>query len=232
MSQYLEDLPMTPRKAVRSISSVLFVATALCTTWVFAAGGGAGADAKPKGTSSKGGAAPVSSEPKRDPDNVAGLSMFMEGTLKGNAQYLAKDYQGAIDTYRQAMTMAPKNSLGPYLLGEAQLATNNLAEAEASFAQAESLSDNRNPQLRSHILFCIASTKELRKKFDDARIAWQAYNEHASKFADAGGFPQSATARVQVIDDIVKLNKAYEIVRQRIAAEKVDGGTAPAASGK
>ncbi len=156
--------------------------------------------------------------------------MFMEGTLKGNAQYLAKDYQGAIDTYRQAMTMAPKNPLGPYLLGEAQLATNNLAEAEAAFAQAESLSDNRNPLLRSHILFCIASTKELRKKFDEAKIAWQAYNEHASKFSDAGGFPQSATARIQVIDDIVKLNKAYEVVRQRIAAEKLDGGTSPTAA--
>lgn len=214
---------MTPRKAVRSISGILFVTTAmaLCGTWVFAAG--ASGDAKPKG---KGATAPTSSEPKRDPDNVAGLSMFMEAALKGNAQYLAKDYQGAIDTYRQAMTLAPKNALGPYLLGEAQLATNNLAEAEASFAQAETLSDNRNPQLRSHILFCIASTKELRKKFDDAKVAWQAYNDHASKFADAGGFPQSATARVQVIDDIVKLNKAYEIVRQRIAAEKVDGGPA------
>lgn len=225
---------MTPRKVVRSISSVLFVATALCTTWVFAAGGGASGDAKPKAAAGKASAAPASSEPRRDPDNITGLSMFMEGTLKGNAQYLAKDYQGAIDTYRQAMTLAPKNPLGPYLLGEAQLATNNLSEAEASFAQAESLSDNRNPQLRSHILFCVASTKELRKKLDEAKIAWQAYNEHASKFADAGGFPQSATARIQVIDDIVKLNKSYEIVRQRIAAEKVDGGTAPApaASGK
>ncbi len=219
---------MTPRKAVRSISTLLFFTTALCTTGVFAAGGGAG-DAKPK---AKGGssAAPALSEPKRDPDNIAGLSMFMEAALKGNAQYLAKDYQAAIDTYRQAMTLAPKNALGPYLLGEAQLATNNLAEAEATFAQAESLSDNRNSQLRSHILFCIASTKEVRKKFDEAKIAWQAYNEHASRFADAGGFPQTATARVQVIDDIVKLNKAYVIVRERIAAEKLDGGTSPAAA--
>jgi tetratricopeptide (TPR) repeat protein len=217
---------MTPRKAVRSLSFILVASTVLCTTWVFAAGGVGSGDAKPKSKASSASSSPAAQGPKRDPDNIAGLSMFMEGTLKGNAQYLAKDYQGAIDTYRQAMTLAPKNPLGPYLLGEAQLATNNLPEAEASFAQAESLSDNRDPQLRSHILFCVANVKELRKKTEEAKAAWQSYSEHASKFTDAGGFPQTGTARIQVIDDLVKLNKAYEIVRQRIAAEKTDGGAA------
>jgi TolA-binding protein len=211
------------RKAVRSISFVLFIGMAMGTSWVFAAGGDSkGGDAKKKPAS----AAPASSEPKRDPDNISGLSQFMETALKGNAQYLAKDYNGAIDTYRQAMTLAPKNPLGPYLMGEAQLATNNLAEAEASFVQAESLSDNRNAQLRSHILFCVADVKERRKKFDEAKAAWQVYAEHANKFGDAGGYPVVGTTRVQVIDDIIKMNKAYEIVRQRIAADRPDGGDA------
>ena len=208
------------RKRARSISLVVFALATLAmgTTLAFAQGA-----AKP----SKAAPAPSAAADRRDPDNITGLSMFMETALKGNAQYLAKDYQGAIDTYRQAMTLAPKNPLGPYLMGEAQLATNNLPEAEASFVQAESLSDNRNAQLRSHILFCVANVKEARKKTDEAKVAWQAYTEHASKFADGGGFPATGTARMQVIDDLLKLNKAYEIVRERIAAEKTDGGTAP-----
>ena len=50
------------------------------------------------------------------------------------------------------------------------------------------------------------------------------YPRRAAKFTDSGAHPASAAARLKAIDDVVKQEKAYEIVRQRIAAEKADAG--------
>src|SRR5438105_4386518 len=67
-----------------------------------------------------------------DPENITAISQFMETLNKGNDKYAAKDYTGAVDTYKKAIQLNPRNALGPYLLGEAYLATNNLSEAEAA----------------------------------------------------------------------------------------------------
>ena len=161
-----------------------------------------------------------------DPENVTALSQFMELVVKGNAQYAAKDYPGAIDLYNKAIQLNPRNALGPYVLGEAYLATGNLAEAEAAFKAAEEINDAKTPPLvRSHVLFAVADCYEREKKWEQARAAWQVYTEHASKLgAEAGAHPQSGVARLKAIDDALKLDKQYELVRQRIAAERVDAG--------
>jgi tetratricopeptide (TPR) repeat protein len=168
-----------------------------------------------------------------DPENVTAISPFMETVVKGNEKYGAKDYMGAIDTFKKAIQLNPRNALGPYLLGEAYLATNNLPEAEAAFKAAEELNDPKFPLVRSHVLFAVADCYEREKKWEQARVAWQAYTEHASKLGpDGGAFPQSGASRLKVIDDYMKLDKAYEIVRQRIAAEKAGDGGADAAAAK
>src|SRR4051812_16822866 len=64
-----------------------------------------------------------------DPENVTAISQFMEMVVKGSEKYNAKDYTGAIDTFKKAVQLNPRNALGPYVLGEAYLATNNLSEA-------------------------------------------------------------------------------------------------------
>src|SRR6185295_10662761 len=91
-----------------------------------------------------------------DPENITALSQFMETLNKGNEKYLAKDYTGAIDLYKKAIQLNPRNALGPYVLGEAYLATNNLGEAEAAFATAADLNDPKFPLVRSHVLFAVA----------------------------------------------------------------------------
>ena len=162
-----------------------------------------------------------------DPENITSLSQFMELVGKGNEKYAAKDYPSAVDLFKKAIQQSPRNPLGPYVLGEAYLATNSLAEAEASFKEAEELNDAKTPPLvRSHVLFAVADCYEREKRWEQARTAWQTYTEHASKLgAEAGAHPQSGVARLKAIDDYMKLDKQYEIVRQRIAAEKVDAGT-------
>ncbi|CAN5870685.1 hypothetical protein BH11MYX4_BH11MYX4_68180 [soil metagenome] len=172
------------------------------------------------------GEAPKAAEKKSDPDNVTSLSPFMQLVAKGREKYAAKDYAGAVDVFKTAVQTSPRNALGPYLLGEAYLASANLPEAEAAFNSATESDDPKTPALvRSHALFALAECYERAKKWEQAAGAWRAYAEHAAKLgADGGAHPQSAAARLKIIDDWMRLEKHSALVRQRIAAEKTDAG--------
>ncbi|HVH41906.1 MAG TPA: tetratricopeptide repeat protein [Labilithrix sp.] len=163
---------------------------------------------------------------KYDPDNVTAISQYMETVVKGTERYVAKDHTAAIDTYKKAIQLSPRNPLAHYLLAEAYLAANNLGEADAAIAQAYE-ADSKTATVRSHVLFLRAAIFERQKKWDDAKVAWQAYTEHAAKSGDAGVFPQTGAERVRAIQKVVELEKAYVAVRERIAAEKADAGKSP-----
>jgi tetratricopeptide (TPR) repeat protein len=168
-------------------------------------------------------------EKRYDPENTTGISRAMEALVLGNQRYVDKDYAGALELYKRGLALAPRNALAHYLVGETHLALKNPTEAEAAFKQAESLTDDRNPALRGRILFVIADFKERDRKVEEAKAAWKAYNEYAARFADAGvTHIKSGEERLRVLDDVTKLDKAYEIVRVRILAER-DGGGADAA---
>jgi tetratricopeptide (TPR) repeat protein len=161
-----------------------------------------------------------------DPNNKTGLSPFMSKCIEGNNKYVSRDFPGAIQTYRDAIQMAPKNALGFYLLGEGQLAANNIPEAEASWNQAALVSaEGKDAALRARILFVIADLKEREKKLEDAKAAWQAYTDYVTKFAGDGGvgFPSSGASRLQAIDTMTKLNAESDKVKQKIK-ETADGG--------
>lgn len=162
-----------------------------------------------------------------DPDNIKAISEYMETLVKGTERFEAKDVNGAIDLFKKAIQLSPKNPYGHLLLGEAYLAQENLGEAEAAFKEAVEDSDSKNPALRSKCLFAIADVYEREKKLPEARTAWQAYAEHAPKVPDGGTHPESAVGRMKAIDDMLKLEKSYVAVRERIAAEKADAGKAP-----
>jgi tetratricopeptide (TPR) repeat protein len=218
-------------RAVASATAVASVALGLVLTLAPSDAAGQKPDA-PKATAAKPKAAPDAGD-RYDPENITSLSQFMEIVGKGNEKYNAKDYTAAVDTFKKAIQLNPRHPLGSYLLGEAYLATNNLGEAEAAFKSAEEQNDPKFPQVRSHVLFAVADCYEREKKWELARTAWQAYTEHAAKLgADGGAHPQSGAARIKAIDDWLKLDKQYEIVRQRIAAEKAEAGAPPAASAK
>ncbi len=177
-----------------------------------------------RGDDSSGAKASADGGVKHDPDNRTALAEWMERCVKGNAKFLAHDVAGASDIYRQAIQLAPKRALPHYLLAEAFLSEGKLTEAEAELNDAEQASDDRDPNVHGKVLFVIADTKEREKKWDDAKAAWKAYSEYSAKHSDAGMTPATAPARVQAIDDMLKLDKAYEIVRQRIADESKDAG--------
>jgi tetratricopeptide (TPR) repeat protein len=178
-------------------------------------------------TSEKSGSDKGAGEKKYDPNNTTALSQFMETCVAGNAKYVAHDIAGAIDLYKRAIVLSPKNPLGHYLLGEAQLGAGNVAEADSEWKLALESADDKNPNMKIHILFVVADLKERQRKWDEAKTAWQAYGEYATKHPDAGASPSSSSSRQQVIDDMLRQDKLYDVVRQRIAAEKEGGVEAP-----
>ena len=201
------------------VTLALFCAPALVLLPFAAARGDEPAPAKP---------ASDAGVTRHDPDNKTALAEWMERCLLGNAKYLAHDVPAAIDLYRQAIQLAPKRPLPHYLLGEALLGAGSLPEAEAALNDAEQTSDDRAPDVRGKILFVLADVREREKKWEDAKASWKTYSEYAAKHLDAGMTPATPAARIQAIDDMLKLDKAYEIVRQRIADEGKDAGPPPA----
>jgi tetratricopeptide (TPR) repeat protein len=173
-------------------------------------------------------------EPKKtdsfDPENVTAISQYMDTIAKGAEKYKKGEHPAAVDLFKKAIPLAPKNPLAHLLLGETYLATNNLPEAEAAFLAAQEASttlDAKNQMLRSHVLFAVADVYEREKKWNEAKAAWQAYNEHAAKLAgpgaDGGAYPATGAARKDVVDKVLEREKVYAAVRERIAADK-DGG--------
>ncbi len=160
--------------------------------------------------------------PDPDPNNVTGLSDAVAIVVKGNQKYVAKDIQGAIDQYRRAIQLAPKNPLGHLMLGVGLMALGNPQEAEASFNKAIEVGDS-SPPVKARALFALADLKERQKKWEEAKTAWQAYADYVTKHAAAGSL-LSATTKLEALDDMLKQDKAYEVVRERIANDKGDAG--------
>ena len=211
------------RKRFR-VLAVVVGATSIAVGLGLAPSDAAGDPPRPSAPQARRSASAPDAGEKHDPENVTSLSPFMVLVGKGNELYAAKEFAGAIDVYKKAIQLSPKNPLGPYLLGEGYLATNSLSEAEAAFKAAAEINDAKTPPpIRSHVLFAVADCYEREKKWEQARVAWQTYTDHAAKLgADSGAHPLSGVARLKALDDWLTLEKQSEQVRQRIAAEKAD----------
>ncbi|MBX3229731.1 MAG: tetratricopeptide repeat protein [Labilithrix sp.] len=174
---------------------------------------------------------PAATDVKYDPEEIVAISQFMETAVKGNELFVAKDYTAAIDTFKKAIQLAPKNALGPYLLAEAYLANGNMPEAEAAIASAVELAptEPKKVETKARILFLRADIYEREKKWAEAKTAWQAYVDVASKVTgDAGVYPQTGTTRIAAIQKVIDLEAKYAAVRERIAADKADAGKSAA----
>ena len=165
----------------------------------------------PRGGQADGGKAASSSSGK--------AGAYTDACNQGAAKYAARDFPGAVADFQKAIETSPNLPLGYYLLGEAQLAAGNLTEAEAAWTRASSQSTD-DPSMHARVLFVLADLRERQKRWDDAKTAWQAYLDWASKYTNASAFPTSGQSRQQVIDTRGKQDKAYDIVRQRIAETK------------
>jgi tetratricopeptide (TPR) repeat protein len=147
---------------------------------------------------------------------------FSDAINEGCVKYVAKDLPGAIELFHKATQLQPRNPLGYYLLGEAQLGAGSLPDAEAAWQQGEQVSDGGPPPVKAKLLFVLADLRERQGRWEDAKTAWKRYADFAAQVGDAGAFPQSAEARIRDISTMQKQYKDYAIVRKRIRDE--DGG--------
>lgn len=198
-------------KRSRLVPCLLALAAALTALPAYADGGSGSGSSKKKGSDDS------SSSDSGD------KSAFKDALADGTSKYAARDFAGAVGAFQKAIEASPKDPLGHYFLGEAQLAANNLTEAEAAWNRASLAATEKQAGLRAKILFVLADLKERQKKWDDAKAAWQVYLDWVAKYPEAKGFQGSGTARQTAIDTSQKQDKAYEVVRQRIAATKNGG---------
>jgi tetratricopeptide (TPR) repeat protein len=168
--------------------------------------------------------APAPAITKIDPKAKAG-SPYNAKLLKGNAAYAAKDYQGAIAAYKDAVAADANDALALYFLGEAQLAAGSMAEADSSWAKGLSIVGNKD-DLHAKLLFVIADLRERQGKWPDAKKAWDDYSQFLSSHTSAKGYATTATERNKVIDTHVDLEAKYSEVKKRIE-QRLKETTAP-----
>jgi tetratricopeptide (TPR) repeat protein len=147
---------------------------------------------------------------------------FSDAINEGCVKYVGKELPAAIELFRKATQLEPRNALGYYLLGEAQLGAGSLPDAEAAWLQGDQVADGGPVSVKAKLLFVLADLRERQGRWEDAKVAWKRYADFAAQSPDAGAFPTSAEARIRDIDAMQKQYKDYAIVRQRIRDE--DGG--------
>jgi tetratricopeptide (TPR) repeat protein len=155
-------------------------------------------------------------EVRRDPQGVKGISPFWEALKKGDDLFVARDFDGAITAYRDAISKAPQNAMGHYRMGEAQLAKGEIQEAEASWVSALRFV-GKDLNLKAKILFVLADLRERQRSYDDSKDRWTAYEQFAKQNAGAKTYPASATDRKKRIDIWKQMLVDYDAVKKRIA---------------
>jgi tetratricopeptide (TPR) repeat protein len=154
-------------------------------------------------------------EPRRDPRGIKGISPLWEAVKKGDNAYVARDYDGAIAAYKDAITKDPQNALGHYRVGEAHLAKGEMQEAEAAWTAGLRFV-GANHALRAKLLFVLADLRERQKAHDDATSGWDKYEAFVREQPKSRGYPQTPPERKKRVAAWKKLSADYVDVKARI----------------
>lgn len=177
------------------------------------------ADAKPAATSAAGKADGVTVDSdgvRHDPKGVKGISPYLEQINKGDRAYIARDFDGAIAAYREAIKADPEKALGHYRVGAAQLAKGDQKEAEAAFVAGLRFV-GRDGTLKAKLIFALADLRERQKNNDEAIGRWKEYSKNAEDEKEAITYPATATERVSRNEAWKQLLVDGAAVKERIA---------------
>jgi len=134
----------------------------------------------------------------------------------GNEVYLLKDYEKALDLYREAAAQNPKKPQAHYFIGCAQRALKRYDEAVESFKTAYLLSVD-DEWAKGIASYNIALTYEAAGRLDEAAGAWDDFIKFAGAKKKLAALVEDARERAKAIDRVAALEKAYVAVRERIA---------------
>jgi tetratricopeptide (TPR) repeat protein len=140
---------------------------------------------------------------------------FMDAISKGDRAAVARDFEGAIAAYREAIQKAPQNALGHYRVGSAQLLKGDQKEAEAAFVTGLRFVGN-DGTLKGKLLFALADLRERQKNNDEAIGRWKEYSANTEAQKEAITYPATATERVTRNEGWKKLQAESAEVKTRI----------------
>jgi tetratricopeptide (TPR) repeat protein len=132
---------------------------------------------------------------RRDPKGKTGISPFMELIVKGDRAFLARDFDLASATYREAIQIDPQNPLGQLRMGWVQLRKGDAKEAEAAFVTGLRFAD-KDAAIKAKLLFALAELEERQGKSDDAALHWKAYAKVGEENKETLTYPATASERV------------------------------------
>lgn len=132
---------------------------------------------------------------KRDPKGIKGVSPHTELIAKGDRAYVARDFDGAIAAYREAIQKEPQNALGHYRVGSAQLAKGDQKEAEAAWVAGLRFV-GKDGTLKAKLIFVLADLRERQKNNDEAIGRWKEYSATSAAEKEAVTYPATASERV------------------------------------
>jgi tetratricopeptide (TPR) repeat protein len=160
-------------------------------------------------------AAPSTAGSAPAPKPASGPSPYSELVNKGDGLYVARDFDGAIATYREELAKNSSSAIAHYRLGQALLAKGETAEAEKSWQNALRFAGNDEP-LRLKTQFLLADLRERLKYYDDAISYWKEYASQAQAKPGAVAHPATATERTKRIEEWKKLSADSALVKERI----------------
>jgi len=153
---------------------------------------------------------------RHDPKGIKGISPYLEQIVKGDRSYVARDFDGAIAAYREAIKLEPEKALGHYRLGEAQFAKGDQKEAEAAYVNGLRFV-GKDGTLKGKLIFVLADLRERQKNNDEAIGRWKEYSKNAEDEKEAITYPATATERIARNEGWKKNVADSEEVKTRIA---------------
>lgn len=153
---------------------------------------------------------------RHDPKGIKGISPYLEQIVKGDRSYVARDFDGAIAAYREAIKLEPEKALGHYRVGEAQFAKGDQKEAEAAYVNGLRFV-GKDGTLKGKLIFALADLRERQKNNDEAIGRWKEYAKNAEDEKEAITYPATATERIARNEAWKKNVADSEEVKTRIA---------------
>jgi len=154
-------------------------------------------------------------EIRRDPRGVTGVSPVWDSLKLGDNAYLARDYDGAIKLYQEAIVKEPQHPLGHLRMAEALIQKGAFVEAAQATEAAKRFAGN-DPTLAARALFLTAWLYEQQQDHDKAIEAWNAYQAFAREQSRAKVFQRTPPERLKRIQEAKQAKQDYAAVRERI----------------
>jgi tetratricopeptide (TPR) repeat protein len=138
--------------------------------------------------------------------------------VKGHDAYILKEYSKALGFYKDAAEESPKSPIPHYFIGCAKRAMKDYDDAIDSFKTAYLMAGD-DAWWKGLAAFNVAVTYEQAGKLAEAKSAWKDFKKFAVDKPALKKYVDSADSRIQAIEKYMELDKAYEIVRERIAKQ-------------